>query len=511
MKGVQMSSLSRALRLALGVTYLLVVVAVGSAGAATKPYSVSIGPSTVPGGSTNVPITATLTNNAQAGQQLGSADLIWPSSILQVTNATVTTPAGTATLSATCASTKSLCVDISSSCTLTTSTGGTVTGPCVEARNLAIPTTSGKNSGTITMYATTQDPCTQSGSWFTEAKQANNFSGTGNDLDVSPPPPTTTVQGACGLRFESTNQPTDALVNTPISNSAYTPEPSGGPVKVDVLNSSGNVLTSYNGPVSMALNTPNDPLTNPTPSTLGGTTTVNATSGVASFGNLTVNSPGNGYTLTATGPNSSTAVSNGFDIHQSGTPCNQNQANCSTDKANGGTSSSAPESIDGSVQLASTGPFTILSESLDFGSWPAATQAAECSGYSATHWVYLNVTTERFFTSTITTTASLNDNVAALIPQQQACFTSDHPFTEQVYGTSGWTTQPAPAVAQPDGSPGYAGLLPTCDNAVQNFGFPTVNHTTSPCVNNRSGLATGLTGGTLTVAITSPFDANWGG
>jgi hypothetical protein len=480
----------------------------------SKPYSVSISPSTVAGGTT-VTLTATLTNSAQAGQQLGSADLEWPASILTVTGASVTTAAGTATLSADCSTAKSLCLDLGSNCTVATSSGGTASGPCVEARNLAIPT-SGKNTGTITMTATTQNSCNGSGLWYTEAKQANNFSGTGNSLDISPPPQTTAVQGACSLRFESANQPADADINTPISNTPYTPEPAGGPIKVDVLDTNGNVLSSYNGPVSVSLNTPQDVLTNPTPSTLGGTTTQNASGGVATFNDLTVNDPGNGYTLTASGPNASTAGSSAFNIHTTGTACGSG-ADCATETKSTDYASSTPGAIDVSINspgtfLGITNPAAILSETIDFGTWPAATRSVECPDETPdAHFVYGSFTDStgnsvtRSFTASITTWASPTADVTALIPGQEACFASAHPFTAQV----GFATAPATAVTLPDGTPGYAGELPTCNNAtgVNNPAFPTVAPTSGPCVSNRSGnpLAGGL-GGTLTVGVSSPFD-----
>ena len=57
---------------------------------------------------------------------------------------------------------------------------------------------------------------------------------------------------------------------------------------------SGNVDTSFNGPVTIALDN------NPGDATLGGTLTVNAVNGVADFPDLTLNKAGSGYTLQAT-------------------------------------------------------------------------------------------------------------------------------------------------------------------------------------------------------------------
>src|SRR5207302_9638674 len=54
---------------------------------------------------------------------------------------------------------------------------------------------------------------------------------------------------------------------------------------------------------------------NPGSATLGGTTTVSAQGGVASFGNLTLSRAGAGYTLTASGTGLKTATSSAFNIN----------------------------------------------------------------------------------------------------------------------------------------------------------------------------------------------------
>ena len=65
-------------------------------------------------------------------------------------------------------------------------------------------------------------------------------------------------------------------------------------VQISAEDGSGNVDTSFNGPVTIALDN------NPTGATLGGTLTENAVNGVADFPDLTVNQAGSGYTLQAT-------------------------------------------------------------------------------------------------------------------------------------------------------------------------------------------------------------------
>jgi hypothetical protein len=449
--------------------------AVASASADTKKqYTVALSPTPAPPGTTQLHVTATFSDLATSNQSIGSVQL--------------TAPAGFTV-------------------TGSTTANSSVSGNTVTYNNLTpIPPGS---SGSVEVTVTTPSGC-GSYNWTASAHQANNYNSPGGN--VLNPATTTipmTVNGACGLRFESTNQPHDAFVNTAITNADYA---TGGPVKVDVLDSSGNVLSGYNGPVSMALNTPANPLTNPTPATLGGTTTQNATNGVASFADLTVNNAGNGYTLTAHGPNSTSTNSSSFDIHQAGTVCQTGQS-CQTDSSN--LNSGTPGTIDASISspgnfLGVTNPAAILSETLDFGTWPAATRRAECPDETPdAHFVYSSFTDSsgqlvtRTFEVSVTTQSAFAD-VGPLIPGQLMCFASAHPFMAQV----GNSLVNAGAVTLPDGTQGYAGELPTCNNATgqNNPLFPTVDPTKWPCISDREGI-NALLGGTLTVKASSPFDS----
>jgi len=70
----------------------------------------------------------------------------------------------------------------------------------------------------------------------------------------------------------------------------------------------GNTATSFNGDVSVAIGT------NPGSATLGGTTTVKAVNGIATFSGLTLNRPGTGYTLLFSGASLAGAASAAFNI-----------------------------------------------------------------------------------------------------------------------------------------------------------------------------------------------------
>jgi hypothetical protein len=93
-------------------------------------------------------------------------------------------------------------------------------------------------------------------------------------------------------------QPSQSNLNTAISPA----------VVVRAINAIGQVATSFSGNVTMALST------NPTGATLGGTVTVAAASGVATFNNLTLNRSGENFRLRASSANLKSATSQTFDI-----------------------------------------------------------------------------------------------------------------------------------------------------------------------------------------------------
>jgi streptogramin lyase len=74
----------------------------------------------------------------------------------------------------------------------------------------------------------------------------------------------------------------------------------------------GNVVTTATNTVSVAL------ANNPTGATLGGTLSVSATQGVATFSALTINKTGNGYTLRVSSTGLSSAVTSAIDVTKNG-------------------------------------------------------------------------------------------------------------------------------------------------------------------------------------------------
>jgi streptogramin lyase len=114
--------------------------------------------------------------------------------------------------------------------------------------------------------------------WFADKSGAIGTVNVTTQLVVTPPPPDVSA---------------DAPFTITVSDE-YTP---------------GGLDASFNGPVALALSS------NPGSSTLGGTTTVNAVNGVATFSGLTLNNAGNGYALQATASGTSASTSSSaFDV-----------------------------------------------------------------------------------------------------------------------------------------------------------------------------------------------------
>src|SRR5206468_11628863 len=77
---------------------------------------------------------------------------------------------------------------------------------------------------------------------------------------------------------------------------------------VAVQDAGGNTVTSSSASVNVAIGT------NPSGGTLSGTATSRAVSGVATFGGLSINKAGNGYTLSASSTGLSGAASGSFNV-----------------------------------------------------------------------------------------------------------------------------------------------------------------------------------------------------
>ena len=81
-----------------------------------------------------------------------------------------------------------------------------------------------------------------------------------------------------------------------------------GTLAVTATDQFGNTVTGFTGLVTLAI------ASNPGAATFGGTTSANAIAGVATFGSVTLNRPGSGYTLLASATGLASATSASFDV-----------------------------------------------------------------------------------------------------------------------------------------------------------------------------------------------------
>jgi hypothetical protein len=113
--------------------------------------------------------------------------------------------------------------------------------------------------------------------------------------------PRFTVQAAAAHRLAFLREPAvRSVLNAPL----------GPSTQVRALDAFENLVTTFTGPVSVALGN------NPTSATLGGTLTVNASGGVATFLDLKLGTVGTGYTLTASSAGLFSTQSGQFDVVQ---------------------------------------------------------------------------------------------------------------------------------------------------------------------------------------------------
>jgi len=110
-----------------------------------------------------------------------------------------------------------------------------------------------------------------------------------------------TVSPAAASKLVFTVQPSDVTVGNTMS-----------PVVVTAFDMFNNTATGFTGDVVIAIG--NDASGVLGPATLGGTLTVAATLGVATFGDLTIDKPGVGYTLVVNATGLTGATSNGFTV-----------------------------------------------------------------------------------------------------------------------------------------------------------------------------------------------------
>jgi hypothetical protein len=332
---------------------------------------------------------------------------------------------------------------------VTGASGGTASYTSGSALFLNLGLSNGESAPLI-VYATA--PCSGgTPSWGIEAKQSNQFNGSGNDFVIDPASSlAATVSGSCSLAF--LNQPNGTAVNAPITTQVG---PGGSPVSVEVLDGAGNLLTTSTVAVTVGIGS------NPDSGTLSGTTTVDASAGVASFPGLSINQTGTAYTLVATSPGITPATSADFDIWSvlrscSGGACSGSSSTKTTTGTVTTSSASSGEFLGvalGGVGFSCGSSYQPVSDPLSFD----VLSQSGAANSSALFAVSLEVSKQ-------VVQSSGHPGASTW----QICFGSDIPFPVRPGTTSGTTTI--------GGVTYYTGLLPDCNNT----------QTNAPCVQARN-------------------------
>jgi hypothetical protein len=382
---------------------------------AGKCLAVTVSPQSVAAGA-SVSFSFTITNDA-ATQQLGSAQITAPSGFV-LTNAP-----GAASLTSTSA----------------------------LFLNLALAPSA---QTTLTLNATV--PCSASSSyqWGLVAKQSNDFNGPpGNEFQIEPTSAGNlagTVTGSCSLAFTSDGEPAGTVAGQVITSRFNS---SGGPVKVEVLDGSGQLATGSTAAVVVAIGS------NPGSGTLSGTTTADASGGIASFPNLSIDKPGIGYTLTATSPGIISGTSPDFTIWGSLTRCPTSSCSASASSKNASetvTTSSATSGQVlgiglGGVSFSCGSTYQETSDPVSFDLFDSSGVVQSSAQFSVTLAILKN---------------AVQSSGHSGASSWQICYASTTPFTAQS-GTSG--------TAVFGGVTYHTGLLPDCSSSQP-----------APCVQTRN-------------------------
>ena len=245
-----------------GTGYTLRAVASGLNDATSQAFDVTLTQPPPPPPATQLRFTVQPPQSTPAGQMMAALSV----SALDATGAVVTTFSGGITV-----------------LIGTNPSGGTLSGTQTVSATNGVATFStlsiNKAGSGYTLQATSPSLTSTTSSTF--------------DITATPPPP---PPPATQLRF--TVQPASTQAGQTIAP----------PVQVSALDASGTLVTSFTGAITVAIGT------NPANGTLSGTLTVNATNGVATFSNLSINNAGTGYTLQATSSGLTSATSSAFNV-----------------------------------------------------------------------------------------------------------------------------------------------------------------------------------------------------
>lgn len=365
-----------------------------------KCFAVSVTPTGVAAGD-SASFAFTITNEAGT-QQLGSVKITAPSA-LTITGASA---------SSAVTSTSALFLDLSLAPSASTTLTVTATAAC--------------GAGQYT--------------WAMEVKQSNDFSGPpGNDFLIDPASAANlsgTVAGACSLAFSG--QPSATAAGHVIAAGF---DSSGAPVQVEVLDGAGHLATTSAAVVNVAI------ATNPGSGALSGTAAVSASGGVASFTNLSIGTPGIGYTLLATSPGIAPVTSAYFTIYGSLAGCSSSCTGSASSKTTTGSATPSTATAGDVIGVGLGGVSYTCGSSYQPVSDPFNVNLLTASGSAL----------DAQFSATLEITkAAVQASGHTGASTWQICYADTVPFTAQP-STSG--------TALLGGTTYYTGLLPDCSSS----------------------------------------------
>jgi parallel beta-helix repeat protein len=268
-----------------------------------------------------------------------------------------------------------------------------------DASDAFVPVVTGtgnKITGTVGVNNTTTSAANLANNWWgalTGPTNAANVGGTGSSITSN-----VAFTPWCGLADCSIHYGIGAKL-------VYTTQPVGGPATAPLAtqpvlqaqDASGNLGINFVGPVALAFGA------NPGAATLGGTTTVNAVAGVATFTNVSVSKAGTGDTLVASSTGLTSATSNAFTV---GAPIpTVSSMDVSTGTINGGTT------------VVITGTNFVTGDTVSFGG-VAATNVQVLSG------TQISVTTPAHAEGLVNVRVVNTSNQGNTLPQQYHYITS---------------------------------------------------------------------------------------
>jgi len=191
--------------------------------------------------------------------------------------------------------------------------GGSISGPptivvqdslgnTVTSSTASITVAIGTNPGGGTLSGTTTKNASSGTASFSGL--SINKAGTGYTLTSS----ATGLSGATSATFNITAAAASKVAFTTQPANATAGSSIGGPPTVTVQDTFGNTVTSSSASITIAIGT------NPGGGALSGTITKNASSGVATFSDLSINKSGTAYTLTASATGLTGATGANFNI-----------------------------------------------------------------------------------------------------------------------------------------------------------------------------------------------------